>query len=133
MALLLDTHVWVWSQAEPERLGPTTAARLEDPQEALFVSPVSTLELARLTALGRLDLRPDVERWVEASLDLLACATAEVTHAVARGAYALPGDFHRDPADRLLVATARVHGLTLVTADARILDYPHVQTLDART
>ena len=52
--------------------------------------------------------------------------------AVAIEAYALPGRFHADPADRLLVATARVHGLTLVTADKRILKYPEVRVIDAR-
>jgi len=132
VSLLLDTHVWIWSQAQPERLGPTTTARLEDPRQALYVSPVSTLEIARLAAHGRLELLPDVDRWLEASLDLLGCATVEVSHEIAREAYALPGDLHRDPADRLLVATARVHGLTLLTADDRILAYAHVETQDAR-
>ena len=133
MSILLDTHVWVWSQAQPERLGPATTERIEDPCRALYVSPVSSLEIARLAAHGRLELAPDVAGWVTASLDLLACATVEVGHDIATCAYALPGAFHRDPADRLLVATARVHGLTLLTADERILAYPHVETLDARS
>ena len=132
MSLLLDTHVWIWSQAEPEKLGPTSTAALEDPLRGLYVSPVSTLEIARLAGQGRLELQPDVDRWLEASLDLLGCATVEVSHAIAREAYALPGELHRDPADRLLVATARVHGLTLLTADERLLAYPHVDGLDAR-
>ena len=55
-----------------------------------------------------------------------------MSHEVAMEAYALPGTFHRDPADRVLVATARRDGLTLVTAGARILAYPHVRTQDAR-
>jgi PIN domain nuclease of toxin-antitoxin system len=62
----------------------------------------------------------------------LSAQTVSVSHEVAMEAYALPGVFHRDPADRLLVAAARQHGLTLVTADERILAYPHVRSRDAR-
>jgi PIN domain nuclease of toxin-antitoxin system len=62
----------------------------------------------------------------------LAAHTAAVSHEIAMEGYALPGAFHRDPADRILVATARRDGLTLVTADDRILAYPHARTQDAR-
>jgi PIN domain nuclease of toxin-antitoxin system len=63
----------------------------------------------------------------------LFCSTIEVSHEIAAGAYALPPGLHRDSADRVLVATARLHDLTLLTADNRILDYHHVRTLDARS
>lgn len=133
MALLLDTHVWVWSQAQPEELGPGVQQALTDPTAAIYVATVSTLELSRFVMLGRLELFAGVDDWVSASLDLLGARTIELSHAIALGAYQLPGSFHRDPADRIIVATAREHGLTLVTADERILSYPHVETRNARS
>ena len=132
MAHLLDTHTWVWSQAEPERLGAAAADLLAAPEEALYLSTVSTLELARLAARGHIEFKGGLSAWLAESLDTLSCTTVEMSHEIAIGAYALPGDFHRDPADRILVATARLHDLTLLTADERILAYRHVQTRDAR-
>ena len=132
MALLLDTHVWIWSQAAPENLGIEAETLLAAPEESLFLSPVSTLEIARLISGGRLVLKENLDDWISTSVEFLNCATADFSHQVAMAAYALPGRFHRDPADRMLVATARVHELTLLTADQRILDYAHVDSRDAR-
>ena len=89
-------------------------------------------EIARLVDGGLLALRGALDRWVSRSLDLIVAETIELSHVVAAEAYALPPPFHRDPADRILVATARCRDLTLVTADERLLAYPAVRTLDAR-
>jgi PIN domain nuclease of toxin-antitoxin system len=132
VSLLLDTHVWIWSQERPDRLGPEATRLLTDPQVALYVSTVSTLEIARLVATGAIELTGALTSWVTATLDSLGCKTVEISHAIAAEAYALPPGFHRDPADRLLAATARLEHLTLLTADERILDYPHVETLDTQ-
>lgn len=133
MRLLLDTHVWIWSQEQVDRLGAETTGLLGDPETSLHVSTVSTLEIARLVALGTIELSGTLESWVEGTLDSLLCSTIEITHEIAAGAYTLPKGFHKDPADRLLVATARLHDLSLLTADDRILGYDAVQALDART
>jgi PIN domain nuclease of toxin-antitoxin system len=130
--LLLDTHVWVWTQEARERIGPAAMAALADGRNALCVSTISTLEIARLVDGGLLALRGALDRWVSRSLDLIVAETIELSHVVAAEAYALPPPFHRDPADRILVATARCRDLTLVTADERLLAYPAVRTLDAR-
>lgn len=132
MSLLLDTHVWIWSQEQPDKLGPEATRRLTDPQVALYVSPVSTLEIARLVAMGAIELSESLTSWVTDTLASLRCKTIEISHAIAAEAYALPPEFHKDPADRILAATARLQHLTLLTADERILDYPHVERLDAR-
>jgi PIN domain nuclease of toxin-antitoxin system len=132
VSLLLDTHVWIWSQEQPDRLGPEATHLLTDPQVPLYVSTGSTLEIARLVATGAIELTGTLISWVTATLDSLGCKTVEISHAIAAEAYALPPGFHKDPADRLLAATARLEHLTLLTADERILDYPHVATLDAR-
>lgn len=133
MDLLLDTHVWVWASEQPEQLGPESRAVLRSSENGLFVSPVSSLEIARLVAIGRISIKGHLLDWVTESLAALSCETAELSHEVALEAYLLPGEFHRDPADRILVSTARRRGLILVTADRRILDYAPVETKDART
>jgi len=130
--LLLDTHVWIWAQEQPERLGPRTKRLLTGAEHENAVCPISTLEIARLVAAGDVRLSIPLAEWIAQSMATLAAHTLAMSHDVAIEAYALPGTFHRDPADRLLVAAARRNGLTLVSADDRILAYPHVRTQDAR-
>ena len=132
MKVLLDTHVWVWSQEQPERMGPRTKRLLLSPAHDTAVCAISTLEIARLVAAGEIALSIPLAVWVAESLADLAAETISVGHDVALEAYALPGEFHRHPADRVLVAAARRNGLTLITADDKILSYPHVRTQDAR-
>jgi len=129
---LLDTHVWVWTQEQAEQLGPRTRRLLVDGAHENWVCPISTLEISRLVAIGDIRLSMPLAEWVAQSMTELSAQTVSVSHEVAMEAYALPGRFHRDPADRLLVAAARWNGLTVVTADDRILAYPHVRTHDAR-
>ena len=132
MKLLLDTHVWVWSQDDPSRLGLKTRKILMNIENSIAVSVVSTLEIARLAALGRLRFSMEVTQWVNKSLRLLQASTVSITHEIAIEAYRFPEPFHKDPADRLLVSTARVGGFQIITADERILIYPHVSSIDAR-
>ena len=132
MKYLLDTHVWVWSQEDPRRLGENARRLLLDSEHEHFVSAISTLEIARLVHRGLLRLKHRFAEWKELSLGQLQAGTTEVTHEIAWEAYNLPGKFHSDPADRVLVATARLHGLTLLTADDMILRYTHVRTFSAK-
>ncbi len=132
MSLLLDTHVWIWSQESPEKLGPEATARLTDPQTALYVSTISTLEIARLVTMGAIELNGSLRSWVNDTLDALRCSTLEISHETAVGAYSLPADFHKDPADRILASTARSFDLTLLTADAKLLGYSYLKSQDAR-
>lgn len=133
MRLLLDTHVWVWSQESSERFGPDTLAAFSSLENPLFVSTISTVEIARLLSLDRLRLTVDLSLWIRESLSSLGAETIEVSHEIAIEAYRLPPSFQRDPADRLLAGTARIHGLRLVTADQELLARPELDTLDART
>jgi PIN domain nuclease of toxin-antitoxin system len=103
-----------------------------DPEQMLYVATISTLELARLVSGGTIELAGSLQKWVSRSLDALRCNTLELSHDVAMEAYALPEGLHKDPVDRMLVATGRVHHLTLLTADERILGYRHARTRDAR-
>lgn len=132
MKYLLDTHVWIWSQENPTRLGENTRRLLLDSEQHHFVSAISALEIARLINRGFLRLKHRFAEWKELSLGQLQAATTDVTHEIAWEAYNLPGKFHSDPADRVLVATARLDGFTLVTADELILRYEHVKTVSAK-
>jgi len=132
MKLLLDTHVLVWAESMPERLGPETRTLLLDPANTLLVSPISTLEISRLIALSRINLRKSLMDWLSDARRHLAFEDAILSHHAAIDSYELPGDFHKDPADRMLVATARELHCLLVTADDLILNYPNVLTHDAR-
>ncbi len=132
MSLLLDTHVWLWSQEHSEKLGTHATSRLLDDCSQLYIATISTLEIARLISGGLIELNGSLKSWIYDSMELIQANSIELSHDIAREAYALPGDFHRDPADRILVATARVHKLTLLTADEKILAYAFVESVDAR-
>ncbi len=130
--LLLDTHVWVWAVEDLRHIGRKARALLRDARCERAVCAVSTLELARLVWSGDLVLRIPLHEWVLQSLADLGADSLPVTHEIAIEAYRLPDPFHRDPADRQIVACARLGGFTVVTADDRMLGWTHVTTLDAR-
>lgn len=116
MKLLLDTHIWLWSLLEPKRLSRRVAKALGDSRNELWLSPISTWEILVLCQKGRLALNEDAEFWIARAMALAPLHEAPLTHEVALATQAvqLP---QRDPADRFLAATAKVYGLTLVTAD----------------
>jgi PIN domain nuclease of toxin-antitoxin system len=126
--LLLDTHIWLWAHLAPEKLSPKVARVLDDPGNELWLSPISVWELVVLTATRKVVLTEPVAAWVQRAFDTAPMHEAPVSHdiALAVGDVTLP---HRDPADRFLVATARVLDLTLVTADKRMLRASNVALL----
>jgi PIN domain nuclease of toxin-antitoxin system len=124
--LLLDTHAWIWSvQGDTRRIGRRARQALgrAESAERIRVSPVSLFEVAALCTAGRLRLASPADRWVREALEAAGVRIAEITAAVAADAGAIPRAALEDPMDRLLVATARQLGATLLTADARVLDY----------
>src|SRR5436309_15370281 len=131
MKLLLDTHTWIWAQETPEKFGRGAAGLIEDTANGLCVSAMAAMEIARLVFLHRIQLAEPASAWIGDSLRSLAAQSLDVTAHIAAEAYELPGKFHKDPVDRILVATARLHNLTLVTADDLMLGYPNVKTLRA--
>ncbi len=107
MKLLLDTHIWIWNDVEPWKLSSEV------------VSPVSIWEMVVLLEKRRINLKQDFGQWVEGSRRDLQLNEASLTLEVAQELrFTMLG--HRDPADRFLVATAKVYDLTLVTADERL-------------
>jgi len=131
MRLLLDTHIWLWSVLEPNRLSRRVAKEIQDSSNELWLSPISIWELIVLWQKGRMTPEEDIETWVPKALRALPLREAPVTYEVARetGRLRLP---HRDPADRFLLATAKVFELTLVTADDHLLKARHVSVLANR-
>ena len=83
-------------------------------------------------AAKEIEISTPLSAWIDRSLAELSAESIPLTHEIASEAYALPGVFHKDPVDRILVAAARRHHLSLLTADERILSYADVQTQDAR-
>lgn len=126
MRLLLDTQVFLWLNAEPERLGDVLT-ELKDPRNRLVVSAASSWEIAIKHARGRLPLPELVERYVPDLIRRIGADALPIEHAHTLSVASLP-PLHRDPFDRLLVAQARSIGATLVTADERIAKYS-IETL----
>jgi PIN domain nuclease of toxin-antitoxin system len=129
LKLLLDTHIWLWSLAEPRRLSPRVKQEFRDERNELWLSPVSTWEALLLNAKGRVRLRGDPQDWVANAITNFR--EAPLTHEIVVAAMQLPLS-HPDPADRFLAATAAVLGLTLVTADQRLLGLGAIATLANR-
>lgn len=128
--LLLDTHVWLWSLLEPERLRPETIATLENPGNRLYLSPVSVWETLLLAERHKIELAEDPRAWVARVLDEVPIFEAPLDFEIAIDSRSV-GLPHKDPADRFLAATARVKNLILLTVDRRLLDCPDVRTIAA--
>lgn len=129
MKILLDTHIWLWMQDEPDRIGRNLRAELRNPENEIFLSPISTWEALILQSRGRIGLHRNPADWVARNTGPFT--EAPLTHSVALASQEI-SLAQRDPADRFLVATAKVLGLTLATADAKLLGVGDVTTLANR-
>jgi PIN domain nuclease of toxin-antitoxin system len=121
-AILLDTHVVHWWSAEPKRVSTPARKTLEEADE-LVVAAISWYELAWLAKHEQIAVNVPIRSWLQGLAAQLR--TIGVTPAIADTAVALPSSFPRDPADRLIYATAIEHGLALVTKDQAIRDHDH--------
>jgi len=132
MKYLLDTHIWLWSALQPERLSRRVAATIADPGNELWLSPISVWELTILCREGRLRLQPDIPTWVANSFSELRLIEAPLTVEVPLAMSSLSFS-HADPADQFLVASAQVFGLVLVTADEKLISIPGIKVLANRS
>jgi PIN domain nuclease of toxin-antitoxin system len=125
--IILDTHVWVWWMDGGSRLPAAYRALIQaEEPNGMGVCAISCWEIAKLVELGRLQLTITVDQWL---LDALQppIRLLPLTPEVAVGSTQLPGAFHRDPSDQMIVATARYYDCPLVTLDRLIRSYPHVR------
>jgi PIN domain nuclease of toxin-antitoxin system len=128
--IVLDTHAWVWWVHGDERLTAGQRAIIAANETDLIgISAISCWEVAKLVEYGRLALPCSLEDWFEQSLAYPGVQIMALTPGIAIESTRLPGSFHRDPADQIIVATARFYDCPLVTSDEKILNYPHVNTV----
>lgn len=135
--ILLDTHVWIWMvSGETDRIAPAAMEQIRRgaARGRLLVSAISVWEVAMLQAKGRIGLAVELEEWVRRGLSAPGLRLAELSPEVLVESTRLPGEVHGDPADRMLIATARRLGASLATRDGTILSYArggHLAVLDA--
>ncbi len=128
--ILLDTHIWVWwIQQDPHLRGDAWKILDSLSPREIGVSVFSCWEVATLYSLGRIDFQQSLREWMYSALEQTGITLLPLSPDIALESVQLPGVFHRDPADRILVATARINTCPLVTADEKILTYPHVKAI----
>ena len=130
--IAIDTHVLVWLATGARQMISKKAMKRISEELAngqIWVSTISAWEIAMLVERERLILSIDVESWLQKVGEITAIRFQPVSNKIALESVRLPGDFHKDPADRMIVATARTMGLALITADEKIQAYPHVNTI----
>ena len=129
--IVLDTHIWVWWVHGDARLTVSQAEAITaNESDVIGVTAISCWEIAKLVEYDRLELPCPLTDWFEQALTYPGIQILELTPQIAVESTQLPGAFHRDPADQLIVATARFYGCPLVTSDDKILNYPHVETIE---
>lgn len=129
--IVLDTHIWLWWISNPDYLAPAAqqAIDLAVSEKGIIISSISTWEVALLVEKGRLELSIEVRDWVRKTEDLPFVRFMPVDNTIALRSVNLPDNFHPDPADRIITATAMTMGLPLVTKDDKIINYCHVKTI----
>ena len=131
MSLLLDTHILLWWLSDSSRLsaGQREALGRASEKSPLLVSDISLWEVAMLHSLDRIRLALPLREWLSKAVAPPLVRRQGISPAITTEVAALPDSFHRDPADRIILATARVLGATLLTQDQRIVDAGLVDTL----
>ena len=129
--IVLDTHAWVWWVSSPNKISPSAKKIIDRSIEnnEIFISSISAWEIAILVDKDRLRLTLEVNDWIARSERLPFVTFIPIDNAIALKSVLLPGDFHSDPADRIIVATAITARAPLITKDERILNYPYVETI----
>jgi len=128
--IVLDTHIWVWWTHRDEHLTvPQTTIIEANETDVIGVSAISVWEIAKLVEYHRLELPCPLRDWLDEALRYPGIRLIELTPEIAIESCELPGEFQRDPADQIIVATARTYDCPLVTSDSRIQKYPYVNTV----
>jgi len=131
MKYLLDTHTWIWWHMHPQNLSRKVKILIGNISryEELLLSAISPWEFSKLLEKGRIGISCDPEGWINAALDLPKLRLVHISPILAYRSTILPQPFHNDPADQIIVATAREENATVLTKDKNILEYKHVKSL----
>jgi PIN domain nuclease of toxin-antitoxin system len=128
--IILDTHIWVWWIHGDERITTKQVNFIEaNESNTIGVSVISCWEIAKLVEYGRLELPLPLSDWFEQALNYPGIRLIELTPEIAIESTKLPGEFHRDPADQIIVATARIYSCPLITSDRKIIEYPYIESI----
>ncbi|MBI2029156.1 type II toxin-antitoxin system VapC family toxin [Candidatus Gottesmanbacteria bacterium] len=130
--ILLDTHVLIWYVNSPDKLSEKSSKKINleiKNKNDILISSITVWEIYMLVKKGRLKLSLDVDTWIEKVEKLSFLQFVPVNNKIAAKSVILPGSFHKDPADRIIVSTALQNGATLITSDRRILKYSPLQSL----
>ncbi len=129
--ILLDTHSLLWWVNQEASLSATARAAIatEYPDGHILVSSMTVWEIALLVTRGRIRFSSTLDGWVAGLRNVQALKFIPMDNEIAVSAITLPGEFHKDPADRIIVATARRYNAPIITADEKIKAYPHVRTI----
>jgi PIN domain nuclease of toxin-antitoxin system len=129
--IIIDTHIWLWLLHDLSQL--SNAAReqieIEEPENGILVSAISVWEIAVKSSLGKLALPLSIDDWYTLAKSHSGTVIEALNPEDAIASTQLPGDFHKDPVDRIIVAMARRYDVPLITCDNNILKYPHVKTI----
>ena len=126
--IILDTHIWVWHVEGDAKLPDAYRYCIEKNElTGIGVSAISLWETAKAVELGRLSLTLPVAEWLRGALDYPGIRKIDLTPEIVVESTQLPGTFHKDPSDQLIVATARILNCPLLSRDHKILDYEHVK------
>jgi PIN domain nuclease of toxin-antitoxin system len=131
MKYLLDTHTWVWWHMRPQNLSKKVSSLIADAgrYKELLLSAISIWEFCKLIEKGRIGISHDPLDWIDSALDMPRLRLVPLTPIIAYRSTVLPQPFHHDPADQIIVATAREENAVILSKDHRILEYRHVQSL----
>ena len=128
--IMLDTHIWVHWTLDITQLTPAQIQAIADNERGrIGVSVISCWEVAKLVEKGQLQFAVPVSEWMDTALRYPGVELLDLTPEIAVASTQLPGVFHRDPADQIIVATARIYQCPLVTSDRKILRYLYVETI----
>ena len=130
--IILDTHALVWWVNGSESLSANARQAIDDTltsDSEVLISSISAWEIAMLINKGRLILSMDVASWLDEVSQIDGVRFVPVDNEIGIKSTLLPSEFHKDPADRLIVATARKHAIPVVTADEKLIQYAHVKTI----
>jgi PIN domain nuclease of toxin-antitoxin system len=131
MRLLLDTHIWIWSYLEPHKLSSEVAREISNPEHNRYLSAISIWEMINLLEKRRIHIDRDFGEWFNRSREDLDLHEIPLNWKIGHELRFTMLQ-HSDPADRFLVATAKVYDLTLVTADERLIGVPGLRVLENR-
>ncbi len=129
--IVLDTHAWIWWLSAPEKLSRKTQKLIERnlSETKVRVSSISVWEAAMLVSRGRLSFQTDFPSWLNQAVTVSGVKFQSVDNVIAYQSVNLPGTFHPDPADRMIVATAMSLDATLVSGDQKIQDYSYAKVV----